>query len=130
MTGQDGKRYTLLLVDDESGFVAVLAKRLGRRCIDVTCATSGAEAVQILRKCDFSAAVVDLKMEDMDGIELLKIFKTMSPSMPVFLLTGHGSEEAARQGIALGACDYLTKPYDIDQLAARVKKAASRSGED
>ena len=67
----------LLLVDDEKGFVDVLANRLARRQIDVVKAYSGAEAIQILRRQDFDVAVLDLKMEDIDGIEVLKIFKKM-----------------------------------------------------
>ena len=86
----------LLLVDDEVGFVEVIAKRLGRRNIRVTTALGGMDAVQALRKGDFDVAVLDLKMEDMDGIEVLKIFKKMDPEMPVIMLTGHGSERAAR----------------------------------
>ena len=69
-----------------------------------------------MRKQDFEAAVVDLKMEDMDGLEVLKIFKKMVPALPVIMLTGHGSETAAREGIKLGAFDYLTKPCDLEEL--------------
>ena len=65
----------LLLVDDEKAFVDVIAKRMSKRNIDVTKAYSGTEALQALRKADFDVAVLDLKMEDMDGIEVLKIFK-------------------------------------------------------
>ena len=70
-----------------------------RRGIDTTKALSGTEAIQTLRKKDFDVAVLDLKMEDMDGIEVLKIFKKMVPEMPVIMLTGHGSERAAMEGI-------------------------------
>jgi DNA-binding response OmpR family regulator len=78
-----------------------------------------------LRKVDFDAAVLDLKMEDMDGIEVLKIFKTIVPDLPVIMLTGHGSEEAARDGIQLGALDYLTKPCDLEELIAKIKEVVS-----
>jgi len=117
----------LLLVDDERGYVNVLAKRMGKRNIRVTPAYSGAEAIQALRRQDFDAAVLDLKMEDMDGIEVLKIFQKMVPDMPVIMLTGHGSEKAAREGIEFGAFDYLTKPCDLDELIAKINQAfASR----
>jgi DNA-binding NtrC family response regulator len=65
-------------------------------------------------------------MEDMDGIEVLKIFKKMDPELPVVMLTGHGSEKAARDGLALGAFDYLTKPCDLEDLLATITKAAER----
>ena len=112
----------LLLVDDEKGFVNVIAKRMSKRNIDVTEAYSGTEALQALRKADFDVVVLDLKMEDMDGIEVLKIFKKIDPDISVIMLTGHGSEEAAREGIKLGAADYLTKPCDFEELVEKIKK--------
>ena len=97
MTEQNNNRsdrIKLLLVDDEEGFVNVIANRMSRRGIDTTKALNGTEAIQALRREDFDLAVLDLKMEDMDGIEVLKIFKKMVPEMPVIMLTGHGSERA------------------------------------
>jgi DNA-binding response OmpR family regulator len=97
---------------------------MARRGIDVTAALSGSEGIQTLRKGTFDVTVLDLKMEDMDGIEVLKIFKKMDPAMPVIMLTGHGSETAAREGIAFGAYDYLTKPCDLEELIAKIRDAA------
>ena len=128
--GQGAARIRLLLVDDEQGFVEVLRKRLGRRGIDVATALSGSEAIQTLRARDFDVAVLDLKMEDMDGIEVLKIFKKMDPSLPVIILTGHGSRQAAIQGIRQGAFDYLMKPCEFETLLEKVEEAATRGGED
>jgi DNA-binding response OmpR family regulator len=116
-------RIKLLLVDDEEGYVKVLSNRMGKRNIDVTKALSGTEGIQALRKEDFDAAVVDLKMEDMDGIEVLKVFKKMVPAMPVIMLTGHGSEKAAKEGIESGAFDYLIKPCDLEELVAKIREA-------
>lgn len=116
----------LLLVDDEAGYVKVLAKRMAKRNIDVTTALSGTEAIRILRGNRFDAAVLDLKMEDMDGIEVLKVFKLMDPQMPVIMLTGHGSETAAREGIEFGAFDYLTKPCDLLELVEKIMEACGK----
>jgi DNA-binding response OmpR family regulator len=113
----------LLLVDDEEGFVNVLAKRMARRGIRVTGVLTGTEALQVLRKKDFDIAVLDLKLEDMDGIEVLKIIKKMAPDIPVIMLTGHGSEQAAEEGLKHGAMDYLTKPCDLEELIAKINKA-------
>ena len=113
----------LLLVDDEVGFVDVIAKRMSKRNIRVTKALGGLDAVQTLRKRDFHVAVLDLKMEDMDGIEVLKIFKKMAPELPVIMLTGHGSERAAREGLEHGAFDYLTKPCEMEDLVQKIKEA-------
>ncbi|MDI6795810.1 MAG: response regulator [Desulfatibacillaceae bacterium] len=120
-------KIRVLLVDDEEGFVNVVKKRMNRRGMDVTTVTSGGEAVAVLRKNDFDCAVVDLKMEDMDGIEVLKIFKKMVPEMPVLILTGHGSEKAARQGLTHGAFDYLTKPCELPDLLEKIREAVAQT---
>ncbi|QJB56717.1 response regulator [Pseudodesulfovibrio sp. zrk46] len=119
----------VLLVDDEVGFLEVLTKRMGRRGFDMTAAPSGTDGIQVLRKADFDVAVLDLKLEDMDGIEVLTIFKKMVPEMPVIMLTGHGSEQAASEGLAQGAFDYLLKPCDLDELIAKIQEAVDQNRE-
>ena len=126
MTAKDSlakERIKLLLVDDEVGYVNVLSNRLGKRNVDVTKTYGGSEAIQALRKEAFDVALLDLKMEDMDGIEVLKIFKKMLPQMAVIMLTGHGSEKAAREGIEFGAFDYLTKPCEFEELLEKIREA-------
>ncbi len=113
----------VLLVDDEVDFTNILAKRMGKRGFEVTESNSGSHAIRILRKQDFHVAVIDLKMEDMNGIEVLRFFKKMVPEMPVIMLTGHGSEEAAREGLRLGAFDYLMKPCVLEKLLDKIKEA-------
>ena len=113
----------ILLIDDEVAYVNVLSNRLKKRNFYVAKAFSGTEAIQILRRQDFDIAVLDLKMEDMDGIEVLKILKKMDPQIAVIMLTGHGSAQAAREGIEQGAFDYLTKPCELDKLIAKIHNA-------
>lgn len=122
----EGDRIKLLIVDDEVGYVNVLSNRLKKRNIDVTKSFSGTEAIQVLRRHDFDVAVLDLKMEDMDGIEVLKIFKKMDPKLAVIMLTGHGSEMAAKEGIEYGAFDYLLKPCELEELLAKIKAACQK----
>jgi DNA-binding NtrC family response regulator len=122
-------RIRLLIMDDETAYVDVLANRLRKRGIDAVKTFSGTEAIQTLRKQEFDVALLDLKMEDMDGIEVLKIFKKMDPDLAVIMITGHGSEEAAKQGIDAGAFDYLTKPCELSDLVAKIVEAkAARKG--
>jgi two-component system, response regulator RegA len=121
----DADRIKVLLVDDEEAYVRALAKRLTKRNFEVSTAFSGMQGVQTVRKAEFDVAVLDLKMEDMDGVEVLKIFKTMVPDMAVIMLTGHGSEQAAREGVQFGAHDYLLKPCDFDELVEKIKEAAA-----
>ena len=126
----DVGRVRLLLIDDEKDFVNILSKRIKRRKIDVTEAFSGAEAIQALRGQEFDVAVLDLKMEDMDGIEVLKMLKIMAPKLAVIMLTGHGSAEAAEQGIKLGAFDYLTKPCELEELLKKIMAAYAHRKQD
>ncbi|MDY6972881.1 MAG: response regulator [Thermodesulfobacteriota bacterium] len=126
--GDGSKRIRLLLVDDEEAYVNVLSNRMIKRNIDVTKALNGTDAIQELRKKDFDVSVLDLKMEDMDGIEVLRVFKKMVPHMPVIMLTGHGSEQAAREGIRYGAFDYLTKPCELEDLIKKIKEALTETG--
>ena len=116
----------LLLIDDEQEFVNVLSKRLAKRNILTTKAYSGKEGIHALRDQHFDVAVLDLKMGDIDGIEVLKILKIMDPQMPVIMLTGHGSREAAHDGLQAGAFDYLTKPYDLHKLVVKIFTAVKR----
>ena len=113
----------VLLIDDEHGYVYVLAKRLSKRGFEVGKASSGSEAFQILRQRNFDVAILDLKMTDMDGIEVLKVLKKMAPELVVIMLTGHGSAEAAHDGIRLGAYDYLTKPCETEELIEIIMEA-------
>jgi len=125
-----GKPIRILMVDDEAAYVNALSKRLTRRNFQVSVAYNGTQGVQAVRKQDFDVAVLDLKMEDMDGIDVLKIFKKMIPQMAVIMLTGHGSEQAAREGIKFGAFDYLTKPCDLEDLIEKIRDASrSAKGE-
>ncbi|BBO72250.1 two-component system response regulator [Desulfosarcina alkanivorans] len=119
----------LLLIDDEDAFVRVLTKRMAKRHIDVTPAFSGTEALQRMRRADFDVAMLDLKMEGMDGIEVLKILKKMVPQLPVIMLTGHGCHVSAQDAIANGAFDYLSKPYDFEDLLHKIREA-HQSGKD
>ncbi len=91
--------------------------------MDVAKAFSGAEAIRVLRGQEFDVAVLDLKMEDMDGIEVLKVFKMMDPRLVVIMLTGHGSAKDAELGIKLGAFDYLTKPCELEDLVEKIMEA-------
>ena len=123
MADEQAGRMKLLLVDDEEAYVNILANRMAKRGFDVTKAMSGTAGIEALRKEEFDVAVLDLKMEDMDGIEVLKVFKHMVPRMPVIMLTGHGSEKTARDGLALGASGYLTKPCDLQELLEQIREA-------
>ncbi len=108
----------ILLVDDETGFLDVMGRRLKRRGVDVSMASSGDEAVALVEQGFFDAAVTDLKMPGMDGLALLALLRQRAPDLPVFMLTGHGGEDEAREAVERGAAGYLHKPCELDDLMA------------
>ena len=126
MNQSEKQTINLLLVDDEEAFVNVLVKRLAKRNIHVTPASDGTQALQRMRHGDFDVAILDLKMEGMDGIEVLKILQTMAPELPVIMLTGHGCQISAQDAFANGAFDYLSKPYDFEDLLLKIREAFHR----
>lgn len=115
---------TILLVDDEEGFIATMSKRLTKREMDVFKAYNGQEAIDILSKNSLiDVVVLDVKMPGMDGIETLKAIKRDYPLAEVIMLTGHATVESAIDGMKMGAFDYLMKPCDIDQLLTKINEA-------
>lgn len=113
----------ILLVDDEQDLVDFLAQRLRKRGFAVTPTTSGPEAVAEADRARFDVAIIDLKMPQMDGIEVLKRLKEKQPYLEAIMLTGHGSHDSALEAGRLHANRYLIKPYDFDELLGRVQEA-------
>ncbi|HUJ59196.1 MAG TPA: sigma-54 dependent transcriptional regulator [Kofleriaceae bacterium] len=111
----------ILLVDDEPGVLFTLSELLAERGHRVVTARSGAEALTKLDDAD--AVVTDLSMPGMDGLELMGQVVARDPTLPVLLLTAHGSERVAVAAMKQGAYDYLTKPFDIDEVALVIERA-------
>ncbi|RJO63457.1 MAG: response regulator [Myxococcales bacterium] len=116
-------RLKVLLVDDETEYVEHLSKRLIRRGLDVQGAPDGVTALAILARQSFDVVVLDVLMPGMSGLEVLKAIKNATPELAVILLSGHASMENAIEGMKLGADDYLQKPCDIEDLAAKIRHA-------
>ncbi|UJX40200.1 response regulator [Desulfovibrio sp. JY] len=119
---------TVLLVDDEAGLTAVLAKRLTARGLTVKTAGSGEEGLSVLSDDkDIALAVLDINMPGLDGLETLKAIKSMRPEVEALILTGYPSVESALEGMRLGAYEFLSKPCDMEELYARVMEALARA---
>lgn len=112
---------TVLLVDDEPGVLFTLSEVLTDRGHRVITAKSGAEALTKLDDAD--TVVTDLSMPGMDGIELMTQIVSRDETLPVLLLTAHGSERVAVAAMKSGAYDYLKKPFDIDEVAVVIERA-------
>jgi DNA-binding NtrC family response regulator len=121
------KAVSVLLVDDEAPFVSTVAKRLSRMGIKVTAAFDGEEALRKLTESpDIDVIVLDIRMPVMDGLQTLAELRRLCSSIPVIILTGHGTVESAIRGMKLGAFDYLTKPCELETLVRRIEQACSR----
>ncbi|MFC1853133.1 response regulator [candidate division CSSED10-310 bacterium] len=117
------KKIKVLMVDDEERFRATTAKILAKRGFDTLLAASGEEALEMLQQSQPDVVILDIKMPGMDGEVVLTRIKEKDPNLPVIMLTGHGTPDSAIRSSKWGAFDYLTKPCDIDLLAAKINDA-------
>lgn len=123
------KGIRILMVDDEAQFRATTQKILQKKGFETIMAATGEEALeQLTEKPD--VVVLDVKMPGMDGHEVLRKIKERQPDLPVIMLTGHGKMPSAKEALAQGAFDYLSKPCDIDLLASKVDEAFRFAGHD
>lgn len=120
------KRYALLIAEDEESFRQLLEQRLSRKGYLVSAVGSGTAALAALAAEEYDAAIFDMRMPELDGIETLKRAREVQPGLPVLILTGHGSIETAVEAIRAGAYDYLTKPCNLAELEAILQRALER----
>jgi two-component system response regulator AtoC len=114
----------ILVVDDEASVREMLKKglpQIGDFSVEV--AQNGPDAIKKIEEDVFDLLLTDMKMPEMDGLELLKLIKSMWPDMIVILMTAYGSIETAVEAMKLGANDYVTKPIDFDELLIHISKA-------
>jgi signal transduction histidine kinase len=117
------KQQSILVVDDEAGLRDMLAFGLPDRGFRVVLAASGEEGVEKATRENFDLVVTDIMMPGMSGVEVLKKIKEMQPLAEVIMVTGFATLESAVESMKLGAYDYLTKPYSLDQLCLVLDKA-------
>ncbi len=119
------KGNKILLVDDEELILRAFKKDLECEGYEVLTASSGEEAVELLKAQYFDIAVIDLLMPGMDGVEVLTIARKINPDICAIILTG-GSTKSASQVLRLGADDYLTKPCDTEELLMRIERCLKK----
>jgi DNA-binding response OmpR family regulator len=117
------KKIKLLLVDDEAEFLDTLVDRLDLRDLKTDVAYNGKEALSAVEEEEPDVIVLDVKMPEMDGIEVLQRIKKAYPQVEVIILTGHGNEQDEQRARELGAFDYLKKPADLETLMGRIRGA-------
>jgi len=121
-----GTPATLLVVDDEPGIVDSLQKIFEREQLRVLTATSGAEALEIIRREPVSVMITDLMMAGMSGMDLLKASRSVSPETETVLMTAYGTVENAVEAMKQGAYDFVTKPLKRAHLLRVVSKALEK----
>jgi putative two-component system response regulator len=113
----------ILIVDDEEMICSILAQRLTREGYSCMTAHNGKEGLNHFYKDSFSLIISDIKMPEMDGIELLKKVKAMHPNMLVIMVTAYPEIDLAVEAMRLGAYDFIIKPADLELVVLSVKKA-------
>src|SRR5947209_10955492 len=111
----------VLLVDDEPALLFTLSQLLKSRGLEPVLARSAKEALAKLDGVD--GVVTDYSMPDMDGVQLLQAIHERDESLPVVMLTAHGSEKVAVRAMKSGAYEYVTKPFDIDEISLVIDRA-------
>ncbi len=116
----------ILVVDDERSMRDLLAITLRQAGHEVVLAEGGEQAVQALRADDFDLVITDLRMRKVDGLAVLRAAREHSPATVVLVVTAYASTETAVEAMKLGAYDYLTKPFKLDEIRLTVDKALER----
>ena len=114
---------TILIVDDEKNYLLVLEALLGPQGYEIITVNNAHDALRSAREADLDLVITDVKMPGMSGMELLEECKKIKPELPVIIMTAYGSIEMAVEAMKKNAYDYITKPFQNEQLKLTVKKA-------
>ncbi len=115
--------HTVLIVDDEPNYQIVLSELLREEGYEIFTAGNGEEALKTVAETDLDLIITDMRMPGLDGLGLLKAVKTSNPDLPVIMVTAFGEVEKAVAAMKAGAYNYLTKPFNNDELVLNARKA-------
>lgn len=116
-------QISVLVVDDDRTACRLLQEVMAKEGYQVEASESGREALEKAERSTFDIALSDIRMPDLDGLELLKILKRISPETIVIMMTAFGSIETAIEAIQQGAYDYISKPFKLDEVKLTVRRA-------
>jgi two-component system, OmpR family, response regulator TctD len=126
MTASTTDKPRILLVEDDPALAQALALALARRGFVLAQATDGRTALSRAQQESFAAIILDLTLPEIDGLEVLKTLRDEGNKTPILVLTARGAVGDRVQGLRMGADDYLAKPFDLDELEARVHAVIRR----
>lgn len=124
------QRNSILVVDDDTAVGTVLAAQLKQGGYEATWVGSAEQALATMEKRAFDLVISDVRMPGLSGLELLEVLRTRSPDLPVILLTAHGTVPMAVEAMRKGAADFMTKPFNRDEMLFVVKKVLTGSEPD
>ncbi|AUA12730.1 response regulator transcription factor [Streptomyces samsunensis] len=124
----DGSPVRVLVVDDESALADLLSMALRYEGWEVRTAGDGADAIRITRELRPDAVVLDIMLPDMDGLAVLGRLRRELPDVPVLFLTARDAVEDRIAGLTAGGDDYVTKPFSLEEVVARLRGLLRRSG--
>ena len=128
LTRPDGSPVRVLVVDDEQMLADLLASALRYEGWEVTTAGTGIAAVRIAREIEPDVVVLDIMLPDFDGLEVMRRIHGHQPSVPVLFLTAKDAVEDRVAGLTAGGDDYVTKPFSLEEVVARLRALLRRSG--
>ena len=123
------EKAKVLVVDDHNGVLESFKEILKIKDYDVAGFGTGKEAIESMKTVKYDFAFVDLKMPEMDGIEVLKKIKEIDPAVEVIIVTAYASEESFANAITLGAMEYLRKPFLMGEVYALAERALRKRRE-
>jgi two-component system OmpR family response regulator len=124
----DGSPIRVLAVDDEASLTELLSMAMRYEGWQVTTAGSGAEAVHLARDVRPDAIVLDIMLPDFDGLEVMRRIRRQDPDVPVIFLTAKDAVSDRINGLTAGGDDYVTKPFSLEELVARLRGLLRRTG--
>jgi len=122
-------KHTILVVDDQKEICDIFQDALTQEGYEVLTATNGPEAVSLGEQNRPDLAILDIKMPEMDGIEVLQKLREVRGDVEVIMLTGYGTLMTAKEAMRLGAYDYLTKPFDLGLVKSIIREALEEKKE-
>ncbi len=128
LTRPDGTPIRILTVDDEPSLTELLSMAMRYEGWEVATAASGLEAVKVAREVKPDALVLDMMLPDFDGLEVMRRVRTELPDVPVLFLTAKDAVEDRIGGLTAGGDDYVTKPFSLEEVIARMRGLLRRSG--
>ena len=124
----DGGPARILVVDDESAITDLLAMALRYEGCEVRSASTGHTAVRVAKEFDPDVVVLDVMLPDLDGLEVLRRLRGRGTDVPVLFLTARDAVEDRIAGLTAGGDDYVTKPFSLEEVVARLRALLRRAG--